>query len=215
MNVYILKNENSSKFLPFMSEQRLEKINGIKAEKVRAEKICSYALLRYALFKEYGADESPLFNYGEREKPYLENYPEIFFNLSHADGWSACVVSDEEIGVDIQDVRPMRDNVVRKICTEQEFMLISDGSNSTSLETTCSLWCMKESYGKLTGKGFAEGFDKIETSELLRSGKLKIMTLQNGMFLSVCSYDTITGIEPVILTADDVYRVLSKLLKSN
>jgi len=83
MKIYILKNEDSHRLLPFMSEQRLEKINGISNEKVKSEKICAYALLRYALFMEYGIDEAPLFSYGEREKPYLGNIPDVFFSLSH------------------------------------------------------------------------------------------------------------------------------------
>ena len=82
MTVYILKNENPEALLPLMSEQRLEKISDITAKGVRTEKICSYALLRYALFKNYGIEEAPVFSYGEREKPYLSDYPHIFFSLS-------------------------------------------------------------------------------------------------------------------------------------
>ena len=37
MNIYILKNENSENLLPFMSEQRPEKINDITSEKVKEE----------------------------------------------------------------------------------------------------------------------------------------------------------------------------------
>ncbi|MBQ7834545.1 MAG: 4'-phosphopantetheinyl transferase superfamily protein [Ruminiclostridium sp.] len=212
MIVYILKNENQEALLPFMSEQRLEKINGIKAEKVRAEKICSYALLRYALFMEYGVTEPPVFSYGDREKPYLKNYPEIFFNLSHADGWSACAVSDEEIGIDLQDYRPMKYDISEKICTKKEIYEVYGGDNPTPSETACRLWCMKESYGKLTGKGFAEGFDTIETSELLEKGVLKEKNLKlenKDFFLSVCGYKPIDEIETECVTEKDVRYILS------
>ena len=197
MNIYILKNENTEALLPFMSEQRLEKINDVTAKGVREEKICSYALLRYAVFMEYGFTDPPLFTYGEREKPYLENYP-FFFNLSHAGGYSACAVWDEEIGIDIQDYRPMRDNISVKICTEKELSEVYCGENPTPSETTCRLWCMKESYGKLTGKGFAEGFDTIETSELIKNGRLKETDFElegKHFFLSVCANHPIEDIK--------------------
>lgn len=212
MTVYILKNENQEALLPFMSEQRLEKIKSIKAENVRAEKICSYALLRYALFMEYGVTEPPVFSYGDREKPYLKNYPEIFFNLSHAGGWSACAVSDEEIGIDLQDYRPMKYDISEKICTKKEIYEVYGGDNPTPSETTCRLWCMKESYGKLTGKGFAEGFDTIETSKLREKGMLKEkdLNLENkDFFLSVCGYKLIDEIETECVTEKDVRYILS------
>ena len=212
MNIYILKNENSENLLPFMSEQRLEKINDITSEKVREEKICSYALLRYALFMECGIDEAPLFSYGEREKPYPRNIPDVFFSLSHAGGYSACVVSDEEIGIDLQDYRPMKFDISEKICTKKEIYEVDGGDNPSPSETTCRLWCMKESYGKLTGKGFAEGFDTIETSELREKGLLKSMDIildNNDFFLSACGYTPLDKIEITTVTEKDIRYILS------
>ncbi len=212
MTVYILKNENSEALIPFLSEQRLEKINDIKNEKVKAEKICSYALLRYALFMEYGIDEAPLFSYGEREKPYLGNIPDVFFSLSHAGGYSACAVTDEEIGIDLQDYRPMKFDISEKICTKKEIYEVYGGDNPSPSETTCRLWCMKESYGKLTGKGFAEGFDTIETSELTEKGLLKekdIILDNQDFYLSVCGYEPVEEIEIVTVTEKDIRYILS------
>lgn len=212
MTVYILKNENSEALIPFLSEQRLEKINDIKNEKVKAEKICSYALLRYALFMEYGIDEAPLFSYGEREKPYLGNIPDVFFSLSHAGGYSACVVTDEEIGIDLQDYRPMKFDISEKICTKKEIYEVYGGDSPSPSETTCRLWCMKESYGKLTGKGFAEGFDTIETSELTEKGLLKekdIILDNQDFYLSVCGYEPVEEIEIVTVTEKDIRYILS------
>lgn len=212
MTVYILKNENYEAMIPFLSEQRLEKINDIKNEKVKSEKICAYALLRYALFMEYGVTEPPYFSYGEREKPYLENYPRIFFSISHAGGYSACSVADEEIGIDLQDYRPMKFDISEKICTKKEIYEVYGGDSPSPSETTCRLWCMKESYGKLTGKGFAEGFDTIETSELREKGLLKSMDIildNNDFFLSACGYTAIAEIESVIVAEKDIRYMLS------
>lgn len=211
MKIYILKNENSGELLRFMSEQRLEKINDITSEKVREEKICSYALLRYVLFMEYGLTEPPFFSYGGREKPYLKNYSQ-FFSLSHAGGYSACAVSDSEIGIDLQDYRPMKENISCKICTTKELMEVYSDEKDGPSFSTCRLWCMKESYGKLTGKGFAEGFDTIETSELTKSGMLKeidIVLENKDFFLSACGNEPIDDIEIVTVTEKDIRYILS------
>ncbi len=212
MTIYILKNENAEELLQYMSQQRLEKINNIKNGKVREEKICSYALLRYTLFMEYGITEAPVFSYGEREKPYLKNFPHIFFSLSHAGGYSACAVSDVEIGIDLQDYRPMKDNISAKICTRKEIYEVYGGDSPSPSETTCRLWCMKESYGKLTGKGFAEGFDSIETGNLREKNVLKVLDIElNGkdFFLSACAYEPLSGIETEFTTEKDIRYILS------
>ena len=212
MTVYILKNENSENLLPFMSEQRLEKINGITAEKVREEKICAYALLRYALFMEYGVTEPPVFIYSEREKPYLANLPHIFFSLSHAGGYCACAVHDKEIGIDLQDYRPMKESVSFKICTKREIEEVYGADSPNPSFSVCRLWCMKESVGKLTGKGFAEGFDSIETGPLLERGRLKSADLvldEKDFFLSVCGYEPVDEIETEFLTEKDIRYILS------
>ena len=41
--------------------------------------------------------------YNENRKPYVKNNP-IYFNISHSGEYIVCVVSDKEIGVDIQEV---------------------------------------------------------------------------------------------------------------
>lgn len=207
-----MKNENPENLLPFMSEQRMRVVNNITSEKVKAEKICAYALLRYAVFMEYGIEEPLEFTYGEKEKPYLRNYPNIFFNLSHAGGYCACGVSDEEIGIDLQDYRPMRENITCKICTQNEINEVYGGENPTPSETTCRMWCMKESYGKLTGNGFTQGFDSIETGELRKKGLLRCINLTLGdklFFLSVSANTTVSEIEAQILTEKDIRYILS------
>ena len=213
MKIYILKiSDDGTDLLPFLSEQRMKVIENITNKKVRAEKICSYALLRYAIFMEYGIDELFVFNYGKVEKPYLRDYPRIFFNMSHAGGYCACGVSDEEIGVDLQDYRPMREDITCKICTKKEIDEIYCSCSPTPSETTCRMWCMKESYGKLTGKGFTEGFDTIETGELREKGVLKSadLTLDDELFfVSVSAYSRIDDIEIEILTEKDIRYILS------
>lgn len=203
MNVYLLKyTENENELLPLLSEQRKQVIDDIKNEKVKREKIYSYVLLRYALLMEYGIFDAPEFTYGEKGKPFLKNTPEIHFSISHAGGFAACVTADYPVGLDIQDYRPMKDDISCRICTKRELHEeVYGGYSPTPSETTCKLWCMKEARSKLTGKGFAEGFDSIETLDLREKGELIFKEYEDGFYISVCGYERLPEIN--IITVDE------------
>lgn len=212
MNIYILKNgEKENELIPFLSKERLEKINDIKSGKLRREKIYAYALFRYVLFEEQLITSAPSFSYGEKGKPFLPDYPDVFFSLSHAGGYSGCVIHDEEIGLDIQDFRPCNIRMSLKICTRKEIDMIFDGYLSPSYET-CRLWCMKEARGKLTGKGFSEGFDKIETSELTERGELFNTVTEDDLFISVCGFSPLPEINIVTVSEEKLFEILNAIV---
>ncbi|MBQ8411849.1 MAG: 4'-phosphopantetheinyl transferase superfamily protein [Ruminiclostridium sp.] len=211
MNIYILKNgEKENELIPFLSEERREKLGGINSVKVKREKIYAYALLRYCLFEEQLISSAPSFSYGEKGKPFLSGYPDIHFSISHSGGYSGCVVSNEEIGLDIQDFRPCNLKVTSKICTDKELDFVLGGDVSPSFET-CRLWCMKEARGKLTGKGFFEGFDKTETSELIERGELFNTVTEDDLFISVCGYSALPEIKIVSVSEEKLFEMLNAM----
>lgn len=210
MNIYILKNgESENALLPFLSEQRQKNAKDIKNPAVRREKIYSYALFRYSVFREHSVTSAPIFSYGERGKPFLPEYPRIHFSISHAGGFSACVLSDSEIGLDIQDFRPLKADISAKICTKNELERLSECDNRDY--ELCRLWCMKESRGKLTGKGFAEGFGKIETSDLLSSGRLYNTVTENGLFVSACAFSPLPEINIKRIDEEKLIKALAAI----
>lgn len=42
------------------------------------------------------------FTYTEHGKPYLPDYSDVHFNISHSEKYVVCAVSDKPVGVDIQ-----------------------------------------------------------------------------------------------------------------
>ncbi|MBQ8614014.1 MAG: 4'-phosphopantetheinyl transferase superfamily protein [Ruminiclostridium sp.] len=207
MNIYITNiGVKEKELIPFLSAERLKKTNNITNEKVRREKIYAYGLLRYSLFEERLTTSAPAFSYGQNGKPFLTDYPDIHFNLSHADGFCACAVSDEEIGLDIQDYRPLKADISRKICTPAELKAVN--ASDDPQKEICRLWCMKEARGKLTGKGFAEGFDKIETAELIKKGELYSTVAFDGLFVSICGFSPLPEINIIRLTEEKLFEKL-------
>ena len=169
-----------------LGEDRFNYCKKMKNEKAGLCSAYAFLLLRYALKKEYGINDVPTFIRGEQDKPFLRNTPEIFFNLSHIRTCEVCAVSKSPVGVDIQDIRPLTMRVGEKFLTKKEYdktALIND-TDELSKEL-CRIWCIKESYGKFTGKGFVEGFRDFEADDLVDEGKVRF-TFRNGCFISVC-----------------------------
>jgi 4'-phosphopantetheinyl transferase len=109
----------------------------------------AYELLRRGLREEYGIGGEVAFVRGRHGKPYLAGYPHIFFNLSHCRAGAACVISDREAGIDMQDIRPFSQRAARRVCTEAELKQLADAPDPDRLFGR--LWCIKEAYIKLHG----------------------------------------------------------------
>lgn len=98
------------------------------------------------------------YRYGKGGKPYLNNFP-WYFNLSHSGDYVLCVLSEREVGADIQI---HREQDVMKLAgrffpgEETEALLQAEDRNSLFFR----LWARKEAYGKLTGEGLAEVIGK-------------------------------------------------------
>ena len=158
----------------------------MKSEKAALHSAYAFLLLRYALKKEYGITDIPELCYNDHGKPFLKDFPDVYFSMSHCAGRVVCAVADLPVGADIQDIRPLDMRVGKKFLTEAELRRVSliYGIAELSREL-CRIWCIKESYGKLTGKGFGEGFSSFDADALVESGKASV-TEKDGCFISVC-----------------------------
>ena len=121
--------------------------------------ILSYWLLLYGLKRDFGISKPPSFNYGENGKPYLVNYNDVFFNISHCKEGVVCAVSDTEVGVDIQNVMPFDMAVAKRVCTNNELEQLAVCQNPERL--FCRIWTIKESFIKQYGCSIADPLNTI------------------------------------------------------
>lgn len=105
---------------------------------------------------------------GEYGKPYLADYPDVKYNISHADGISACIVSDSECGIDCEKVRKLREGVLRRAFSEREREIIAGAAEEERDLLFFRLWTLKESYIKAIGTGLSY---PLETAEFLPSSR--------------------------------------------
>ena len=75
-------------------------------------------------------------------KPSLAEYPDVHFNLSHANGITACVVSDSICGIDCEGIRSYRENVARRAFSESERALLEAVSGEERDLLFVRLWTL-------------------------------------------------------------------------
>jgi 4'-phosphopantetheinyl transferase len=124
-----------------------------------SKEISARDLLKRAIDKRAADGRPYVIAYKEHGKPYFVN-SDIFFNYSHCKYGAACIVANQEVGVDIQDIKSVRPAVIKRVCNDCEISSIKTD------EDFIRIWTMKEAYAKFTGKGFAEGFKSIDTANM-------------------------------------------------
>lgn len=188
MRIYLLNfngvQEEYEQITPLLSKQRLSYCEGKKNLNARLSSAYAYVLLRYAIKAETGESVVPVFDYNEQGKPSIVGST-LKFSLSHSENTVICVISEKEIGADIQYVRPISLRAAEKFCTAEEYEKVLSSEDRD--RESCRIWCIKESKGKLTGKGFQEGFSGFSADSLIVNSEAVCIPYKNG-YISVCSY---------------------------
>jgi len=164
--LYIFDEIDKLEDLPmdFLSDERREKALKHRSPLGRKLSVGVSLLLCLALKEEYSIEEAVEFGYNEDGKPFLKDHPHIHFNLSHCKKALACAVSDSEVGVDVQDIRPVSDKVAKRVLTENEYA----GYKAAQVpeDYFCRIWAVKESFLKQTGQGIRGDLRKISAESI-------------------------------------------------
>lgn len=135
----------------FEKELQREKWN-LKQHQI--EHIAGRELLAYGLQQEYQiSKEMILLEKGNYGKPYLKEYPELFFNITHCKEMAACGITTKNIGIDIEGIRKFSSEILKKVLTEKEKKQLEDSEQKE--EMFFRFWTLKESFIKAIGKGLS------------------------------------------------------------
>lgn len=176
-----------------LSEQRLNKVERYRFDNDKALSVYSYILLRYALYNEHRITEMPIIFEDKFNKPCLLNL-NLKFNISHCNNSLLCGISDDEIGVDIQDYSEKITDIQSMFLTEREAEIIESFSNKETTKELMRIWTIKEAYGKYYGKGLCYELNQTDFSCIVddnvwqkyKNLKIYSRTLKNYA-LSVCA----------------------------
>ena len=165
MKIYLVKNIDAfdenfvEKCIAFSPKWRKEKMMRYKHLKGQIQCGLGYILLIHALREEGIFKEMPEFSYNERDKPFLKNYPEWYFNISHSKTAVCCALSREEIGVDIEEVGEYKESLAAYICNDKELESLHDSENKA--DDFYKLWTRKEAVFKMIGTGINNNIKNI------------------------------------------------------
>lgn len=117
----------------------------------------------------YVSEDSFIIEKTKHGKPFLMNFPEIQYNISHTKGIIVCAISDENIGIDIEKIRNFNKRIPQKFFTENEQNYIfskKEDQNKRFFE----VWTRKEAYVKWVGLGLEltlNSFDVLQDTRII------------------------------------------------
>lgn len=144
-------------------------------------------LLFHVLSGEFGIDAEKLTLAAEENgKPYFKEGG-IFFNISHCRSMAVCAVSGvHEVGVDVESVKPCRENTAKRVMSEAEFEYFLSAEDRD--RAFFRIWTYKESVVKLTGEGIRRDLREIDSLKGdLYKVKQFVFTLKGNDYIISCA----------------------------
>ena len=140
-----------------VSSYRKKKVDKLMFEKDKWLSLGAEYLLIKGL-KELDIDYSKMeIDFIENNKPILKNNPKnIYFNLSHSEEMAMCVISDCNVGCDIQKINKKENllQIAERFFHQKEIEMIGNATmEEEKINMFYRIWVLKESYIKATGKG--------------------------------------------------------------
>ena len=136
-------------FTETISEYRLKKAKNYKNEADRKLSILSSLLLNKALKKHDLSERDMKYTFNAYGKPYFANAEDLHFSISHSGEYAMVVLSDKEIGCDIQQIKDINLSIADRFFTAEERKYVK------CTENFFRIWTLKESFIKAIGKGLA------------------------------------------------------------
>ena len=136
-------------FTETISEYRLKKAKNYKNEDDRKLSILSSLLLDKALKKHDLSERHMKSIFNADGKPDFANAEDLHFSISHSGEYAMVVLSDKEIGCDIQQIKDINLSIADRFFTAEERKYVK------CTEDFFRIWTLKESFIKAIGKGLA------------------------------------------------------------
>jgi phosphopantetheinyl transferase len=133
---------------------------GIRADAFAA-RVAGTLLATYAIRQISPQTVCDIWGTTAEGKPFIQNCP-VAFSITHANGIVGVAVSgNHPVGLDIEKIRPMRENFAARYFNNAEQAEILSASDPD--EALIRLWTAKEAVGKYNGTGLGADIAAIDT----------------------------------------------------
>lgn len=167
------------KVLPLLPEKRRKKALQYRNRIDRNNCVLTYLMLKIALKECFQITDFTI-QYGQYGKPFLKEYPNVFFSISHCKCGCVVMVADELVGIDIQNIVPFSWDVVERVCCIEELDVLKQSTHKE--REFIRMWTMKESFLKMTGEGIGDNLSRINT---LNKHYFEVTYIENSI-ISIC-----------------------------
>ncbi|MBR5394765.1 MAG: 4'-phosphopantetheinyl transferase superfamily protein [Bacteroidaceae bacterium] len=179
-----LSEAQTDRLLASLPEWRRETALRFKHLQGKRECAVGYIELLRGLRISFGIEGLPKFSFNEHGKPYLAEYPDIHFSISHCKEAVGCFISRRPCGLDIERIRPVKEDLIRHTMSPEEAESILSASCPDVVFTR--LWTQKEAVLKLLGTGIIDDLHHVLNPEQLLDIRLKtIENLYRGYVITI------------------------------
>lgn len=146
--------QNFERLYQTVPQYRRDKIDKMRFAKDKCLSLGAGLLLKRALADLKIPESDAQIAYTPTQKPYLANFPDLHFNLSHAENRIMCAISRVPVGCDVERVTPISLDIAKNNFTHAEYLDIqSQSSPELAYDLFFRYWTLKESFEKATSLG--------------------------------------------------------------
>jgi len=200
--------------LQVISKKNRERCHAFKRRHNALSTLYGELILRHALTQQFAFknDEIMILKNGSG-KPYIKDST-VHYNISHSGDFVVCAFSEQEVGIDIEQVKEIDLRIARRYFCESECNDLFSKDINEQQDYFFTLWALKESYMKWSGLGMSIALDsfcfKISNNEasvtdinLGISPFFKQIPL-DGYKIAVCSMIEYFDVEVIPICIDDM-----------
>lgn len=206
--------ENYNLLLSFVSKDKQRQVIQLSNDISKKVTLYAEALSRIIACNDLGVSNTEITilrnQYG---KPYIKEFPKCHFNISHTSNIIVIVVSNNEIGVDIEKIRNADLRIAKRFFTKYEQEYILENSlvqNNRFYE----VWTKKEAYMKYVGKGLHMPINSFNVFDRNISEKLKTFK-RDDYLITICSDCLDNGFSTIETNEKQVESMMLSMLSNN
>lgn len=162
MCIYIVKimdiiEDELNKILLLIDSDKRKRIEVFINKKDKIRTLVGDILIRTIISKELGLSNGEIkFKNNLYGKPYLENYDNFHFNITHSEDYVVCTVGECPVGCDIEKIKDIDyETISKNYFTSYENKYITKNDLVDQLGRFYEIWTLKESYVKCCGIGLS------------------------------------------------------------
>jgi len=155
-----------------LSRDESQRASRYRFERDRKRFVVCRGVLRELLGTYLGKGPEEIdFNYGPQGKPYLkgpqgQTNESVYFNVSHSSGWAIYALGLDEVGVDLEFMRPIPEMqaLVDQYFSPAERSAFDSIPTNLKVKAFYNCWTRKEAYVKACGGGLLIPLDQFDVS---------------------------------------------------